>query len=161
MRWGMQSWDYSQKFVTLPECWQRDFCLAPCNMVLIINPLRILDLTWKILEIISHILCQLVCNWLYMYPHVYSCACAVVQPSQRCFIYISIYTHAHMHVKTTHGGALDSNDYECQYFRCVLSVPLDGEIGDGEQNAVWNSGSRNHVHLDFLLCGIFMKISVF
>jgi len=101
MRWGMQSWDYSQKFVTLPEYCPRDLCLAPCNMVLIINPLRILVLTWKILEILSQILCQLVCNWLYMYPHVYSCACADVQPSQRCFIYISIYTHAHMHVKTT------------------------------------------------------------
>ena len=101
MRWGMQSWDYSYNFVTVPEFCPRDFCLAPGNMVLTINPLRILVQTWKILEILSQILCQLVCNWLYMYPRVYSCACAHVQQSQRC-IYVYPYIHTRICMSQPH-----------------------------------------------------------
>ena len=105
MRWGMQSWDYSQKFVTLPECWQRDFCLAPCNMVLIINPLRILVLTWKILKY-SHRFCASL--------SAIGCTC------------IHTFTHAHVQLYSHHRDVLYIYPYI--HTRICMSRPPTEEL---------------------------------
>jgi len=52
---------------------------------------------------------------------------------------------------STHGGALDSNNFDLLDVGFSFLVPLNEEICDWDQNAVENSGSRNCLNSDLHL----------
>ena len=61
------------------------------------------------------------------------------------------------HTWHTNRGALDYRNYESPDVWCSLLVPLNEKIRDWDQNAVSNSGSRNHLSPDLLLLWKFWR----